>query len=177
MNDDTEPTLPVEPLTGPASSTGAEPVRTPAPYTPIPQQPTYQHPTWASTPATYGYASTTVTRPTVGGVHLTIAWIFAIFSIGYFLPWAIAATRQKSNTLAIGLLNFFVGWTIIGWIASLVMACASEAMHVSNVSFAVVQAPQPLQQASPMTPAAGWYPHGPGQRYWDGQRWTEHTAP
>src|SRR4051794_39555393 len=30
-------------------------------------------------------------------------------------------------------------------------------------------------------PAAGWYqnPSGPGRRYWDGQRWTEHidTAP
>ncbi|TAK68719.1 MAG: DUF2510 domain-containing protein [Actinomycetota bacterium] len=26
---------------------------------------------------------------------------------------------------------------------------------------------------------AGWYPnpHGPGQKYWDGSGWTEHTAP
>ncbi|GCD89924.1 Ltp family lipoprotein [Nocardioides sp. LS1] len=29
------------------------------------------------------------------------------------------------------------------------------------------------------TPPPGWYPDnlGPGLRYWDGQRWTEHTAP
>ena len=29
------------------------------------------------------------------------------------------------------------------------------------------------------TPAPGWYPDngGSGQRYWDGQKWTEHTAP
>lgn len=177
MNDDTEPTMPVQPLTGPVSGTGAEPTRPLAPYSPSPQQPAYQQPAYAPASATYGYASTTVARPTVGAVHLTIAWIFAIFSFGYFLPWAIAATRQKSNTLAIGLLNFFVGWTIIGWIASLVMACATEALHVSNVSFAMVQAPAPLQPAPPTMAPAGWYPHGSGQRYWDGHRWTEHTAP
>src|SRR3954471_1988379 len=30
--------------------------------------------------------------------------------------------------------------------------------------------------APPAPPAAGWYPNpqGPGQRYWDGQQWTEH---
>jgi TM2 domain-containing membrane protein YozV len=27
------------------------------------------------------------------------------------------------------------------------------------------------------SPPAGWYPHDGGQRYWDGQAWTEHTAP
>lgn len=29
------------------------------------------------------------------------------------------------------------------------------------------------------TPPPGWYPdnHGGGQRYWDGQQWTQHTAP
>ncbi|MDH3678672.1 MAG: DUF4870 domain-containing protein [Acidimicrobiia bacterium] len=32
---------------------------------------------------------------------------------------------------------------------------------------------QPAEQAAP-----GWYPTGEGwQRYWDGQRWTEHQAP
>ncbi len=32
--------------------------------------------------------------------------------------------------------------------------------------------PAPLQAQ-----AAGWYPAPGGQRYWDGQQWTEHTAP
>ena len=26
-------------------------------------------------------------------------------------------------------------------------------------------------------PPAGWYPHGPGQRYWDGRAWTGPVAP
>jgi len=33
---------------------------------------------------------------------------------------------------------------------------------------------------TPENPPAGWYadPHGrPGQRYWDGQQWSEHSAP
>ncbi|WP_411283641.1 DUF2510 domain-containing protein [Lapillicoccus sp.] len=27
------------------------------------------------------------------------------------------------------------------------------------------------------TPLPGWYPHGGGQRYWDGRSWTGHVAP
>ena len=42
---------------------------------------------------------------------------------------------------------------------------------------AMQQAAAALQQPGP--PAAAWYPNptGPGQRYWDGSAWTEHTAP
>lgn len=28
-----------------------------------------------------------------------------------------------------------------------------------------------------MTAPAGWYIDGPSQRYWDGEKWTEHIAP
>ena len=59
-------------------------------------------------------------------VQTVLAWVFTALTLGYMLPWAVAATRGKSNSLAIGLLNFFVGWTVIGWIASLVMACMSH---------------------------------------------------
>lgn len=39
--------------------------------------------------------------------------------------------------------------------------------------------PAPAYQAPAQSPPAGWYPDpsGVGQRYWDGWRWTEHTAP
>ncbi len=88
-----------------------------------------------------------------------------------------AATRNKSNTLAIGLLNFFVGWTVLGWIAALVMACSHEGgVQVNNIAYAVAPA-MPAQATPQGPPAAGWYPEGVGQRYWDGMRWTEHTAP
>ncbi len=110
------------------------------------------------------------------GIHVAIAWVFAVLSIGYFLPWAIAATRGKSNSIAIALLNFFVGWTIIGWIVAFAMACGTESHHVSNVSVAVGPSGYPHALHQQSLPPAGWYPQGAGQRYWDGQQWTEHTA-
>ena len=62
----------------------------------------------------------------VSGGQIAIAWVLTIFTVGYFLPWAVAATRGKSNAAAIGLLNFLLGWTLIGWIIALVMACGSD---------------------------------------------------
>jgi hypothetical protein len=56
----------------------------------------------------------------------TIAWVLAVLSLGYFLPWAVAATRGKSNAGAIGWLNLLLGWTFIGWVAALVMACTAH---------------------------------------------------
>ncbi|MDQ2754001.1 MAG: superinfection immunity protein [Actinomycetota bacterium] len=55
-----------------------------------------------------------------------IAWILTVLTLFYFSPWAIAATRGKSNSGMIGLLNFLLGWTLIGWIVALVMACTPK---------------------------------------------------
>ncbi|MDN5725878.1 MAG: superinfection immunity protein [Propionibacteriales bacterium] len=60
------------------------------------------------------------------GGHIAVAWIFAVVSALYFLPWAIAATRHKENTLTIFLLNLFLGWTGIGWIIALVLSLLSD---------------------------------------------------
>lgn len=60
------------------------------------------------------------------GVQTVIAWILTILTAGYMLPWAIAATRGKSNSGAIGWINLLVGWTLVGWIIALVMACSSH---------------------------------------------------
>lgn len=56
-------------------------------------------------------------------IQALTAWIIAIITVGYMLPWAIAATRGKSNSGAIGWLNLLLGWSVIGWIIALVMAC------------------------------------------------------
>jgi tryptophan-rich sensory protein len=40
----------------------------------------------------------------------------------YFIPAIIAIARHHRNRLAIFLLNFFLGWTFIGWIAALIWA-------------------------------------------------------
>ena len=67
-----------------------------------------------------------MTDARTNGVEVAIAWIVAVLSVGYMLPWAIAATRGKSNSWAVGLVNFLLGWTLIGWIAALVMACTAH---------------------------------------------------
>jgi len=51
---------------------------------------------------------------------------FLIFGIGlYFLPAIIAAVRHTHNSMGILLLNLFLGWTVIGWFAALLMAIFS----------------------------------------------------
>jgi hypothetical protein len=42
----------------------------------------------------------------------------------------------------------------------------------------VAAAPPPPPDKAPPPMPAGWYsdPEGPGQRYWDGENWTEHRA-
>ena len=67
-----------------------------------------------------------ITDARTNGAEVAFAWVFTVFTLGYFLPWAIAATRGKSNSLLIGLINFLVGWTVIGWVAALVMACLAH---------------------------------------------------
>jgi hypothetical protein len=38
----------------------------------------------------------------------------------YFLPFFVAAMRGHQNTAAIFVLNFFLGWSFIGWVIALV---------------------------------------------------------
>lgn len=44
----------------------------------------------------------------------------------YFSPTIVAASRQKQNVMAIGILNLFLGWTFIGWVVALVWAFMEE---------------------------------------------------
>ncbi len=74
------------------------------------------------------------------GVEVVLAWILTLLTLGYLLPWAIAATRGKSNSIAVGILNLFLGWTLIGWVIALVMACTAHQQRVSMVQ--MVHAPQ-----------------------------------
>ena len=63
-----------------------------------------------------------------------VAGALAIVTLGYMLPWAIAATRGKSNAGAIGWINLLLGWTGIGWIVALVMACTAHQSSAVIVS-------------------------------------------
>ena len=41
----------------------------------------------------------------------------------YFLPTIIALARGHLSTLAIFLLNLFLGWTLLGWLIALIWSC------------------------------------------------------
>lgn len=135
---------------------------------------------WTTAPvAQRGSAPVVASDQDINVVVVVIAWVLALGTLGYLLPWAIAASRGKSNATAIGLLNFFIGWTGVGWVAALIMACgAHQSVQVAGTQVNVLLAQQYQPQAPQLVPA-DWYPapDGPGQRYWDGDAWTEHRAP
>jgi hypothetical protein len=45
-----------------------------------------------------------------------------LFAI-YLLPFLVALARHNVNTTGIFIVNFFLGWTGIGWIVALLWAC------------------------------------------------------
>lgn len=44
----------------------------------------------------------------------------------YFIPSIIALVRKKRNKIAIIALNFFLGWSLIGWVVALVWALKKD---------------------------------------------------
>ena len=66
-------------------------------------------------------------------VEIVFAWVLTVLTLGYLLPWAIAASQGKSNSLAVALVNLFAGWTVIGWIIALVMACGGHQQRMAVV--------------------------------------------
>lgn len=44
----------------------------------------------------------------------------------YWLPTIIAIVRQAPSALGVAALNFFFGWTVIGWFLALIWALAAN---------------------------------------------------
>lgn len=49
----------------------------------------------------------------------------------YWVPTILAVCNKKSNAGAIGALNFFLGWTLIGWVVALVWSMTVEPRRLS----------------------------------------------
>jgi hypothetical protein len=52
--------------------------------------------------------------------------LFILSLAFYFMPTIIALVSKKRNALAIFLLNFFLGWTFIGWVVALVWSVTKD---------------------------------------------------
>ncbi len=68
-------------------------------------------------------------------MHLLAFFFPPILGFGfvlYFLPAIIAFARSKRDAISILVLNFFLGWTAIGWIIALVWALKQDVPAVTR---------------------------------------------
>ena len=69
-----------------------------------------------------------------GMTGLTLV-VFMVFSVVvYFLPLVIAFYRKHPQILAIGLLNLFGGWTVLGWVGALVWSATAIQKPANTVN-------------------------------------------
>lgn len=55
-----------------------------------------------------------------------------VLLIAYFTPLVIAVLRRHRFTTAIGLINFLLGWTVVGWLAAIVWAVNKDVREASE---------------------------------------------
>jgi len=114
---------------------------------------------YATPPVPWASVRTDQVLPNTGTV--VVAWVLTVFTGFYLLPWAIAATRGKSDRWAIFWITFLFGWTGIGWLITLIWSCL----------------PHRVVRLGPIPMPPGWYPQADGTHaFWDGMRWTGHRA-
>jgi hypothetical protein len=51
--------------------------------------------------------------------------LIVIFGM-YFVPLFVAGARSMPNVGSVAVINVLLGWTVIGWIVALAMACGSN---------------------------------------------------
>jgi Superinfection immunity protein len=69
--------------------------------------------------------STANSRPSIGILFLGVVLIVGGFIL-YWLPTILARRRHHNNALSITLVNFFFGWTFIGWVVALVWSASDN---------------------------------------------------
>ena len=89
-----------------------------------------------------------------GTIAAVLIWIAVITA--YWAPAAVAAFRHVPNVGSVIVINALLGWTFIGWIVALAMACRSKPQPVAVFPYM----PQPQlppqqyrQQFPPQQPA------------------------
>ncbi|MBA8796119.1 hypothetical protein FHX74_003760 [Friedmanniella endophytica] len=108
--------------------------------------------------------------------HVVIAWVLAVGTALYLLPWAVAATRNKRNVVAIALINLFLGWSLVGWVAALVMACLNDDRPAHGPVLVAALPPQPALPQYGIAPAPPAL-YGPNQLHQSSPTWSAATPP
>ncbi len=60
----------------------------------------------------------------MGGVIHSSAFLFVLAL--YFLPSIVAVARKVTHQGSVIVINLFLGWTFIGWVVALAMACRTS---------------------------------------------------
>lgn len=55
--------------------------------------------------------------------------LFCLIAL-YFLPTIVAGGRHLHETTGIAMLNLFLGWTFIGWVAALLWAITAPSPYI-----------------------------------------------
>ncbi len=57
---------------------------------------------------------------------IAIIFCVVVFVVVYFLPTIIATNKHKKNAMAIFAINFFFGWSGLGWFGAFVWALTND---------------------------------------------------
>ena len=117
--------------------------------------------------------------------------VMLLLFLAYFAPSIVANVRHVRNVGSVVVVNLFLGWTFIGWVVALAMACGGTQLRQFRASGGYVvdgdqhhyfppspPPPPPMLFSVPPPPPlapAGWYPDpsGKGARYWTGTQWSD----
>ncbi|MEB4212315.1 superinfection immunity protein [Mycobacterium sp. 94-17] len=72
-----------------------------------------------------------MTWPGFGVVLLWVVGVLLALAF-YFLPTIIAALRGIPNALSVAVINLFLGWTLLGWVAALAIAVAGVKIRAAD---------------------------------------------
>lgn len=94
--------------------------------------------------------------------------VFMLFAAAYFAPTIVAGLRQHHQLGPIAVINFFLGWTLIGWVVAMAMAAGAVRPPVSTYApppMAAGDFARFMEQTRPLPPAPSWPPTAPhGER-------------
>lgn len=60
--------------------------------------------------------------------HLELFYLLVV-TLVYFLPFITALIRGHLGKMSIFMANVFFGWTVIGWIITLIWSCNSNTLY------------------------------------------------
>src|SRR5215470_4511876 len=77
-------------------------------------------------------------------------FLFAIGVAFYLLPTIVAMQRKVARSAGIVMLNIFLGWTFLGWLAALIWACSAETQTEARLrELALMQMARGFSQPPP----------------------------